>query len=99
MTIKSKYNSVLTDNNIGDEGCIMLSESLKSNSTLKELYLTSDEIIKVKKSFLNDLLSLYNNIGVEGSSALGEALMHNSTLKRLDLVRSKRKRQYFFSSF
>ena len=30
-------------NNIGDSGARMISESLKTNTTLTELYLTSDE--------------------------------------------------------
>ena len=35
---------IWTDNNIGDEGARMISESLKTNTTLKELYLGGDEI-------------------------------------------------------
>ena len=33
-----------TVNNIGDEGAIMISELLKTNTTLTELYLSCDEI-------------------------------------------------------
>ena len=32
-----------TDNKIGDEGAIQISESLKTNTTLTELYLWSDD--------------------------------------------------------
>ena len=35
-----------TDNDIGDEGARMISESLKINTTLTELYLESDENTK-----------------------------------------------------
>ena len=35
---------IWTGNNIGDEGAKMISELLKINSTLTELYLTCDEI-------------------------------------------------------
>ena len=36
-------NETWTDNCIGDEGARMISESLKTNTTLTELYLTWDE--------------------------------------------------------
>ena len=37
-------NRIKTGNNIGDEGARMISESLKTNTTLTTLYLSSDEI-------------------------------------------------------
>ena len=39
-----KRQLILTDNNIGDSGAIMISESLKTNTTLTMLDLESDEI-------------------------------------------------------
>ena len=38
-------NEIWTDNNIGDEGARMISESLKTNSTLTELNLGGDDKI------------------------------------------------------
>ena len=40
-----------TDNNIGVEGAIMISESLKINTTLTELNLGGDEIVEKKWKF------------------------------------------------
>ena len=37
---------ILADNNIGDEGARMISESLKTNTTLTELNLEGDEKMK-----------------------------------------------------
>ena len=42
-------NEIWTDNAIGDEGARMISESLKTNTTLTILYLGGDEIeVKMK---------------------------------------------------
>ena len=37
-----------TDNNIGDEGAVKISESLMTNTTLTQLYLSNDDNI-IKK--------------------------------------------------
>ena len=39
------YSLQLTDNDIGAEGAIQISESLKTNTTLTELYLSCDDRI------------------------------------------------------
>ena len=44
---------IWTGNNIGDEGAKMISESLKINTTLTELYLDCDEI-EVNEKKQND---------------------------------------------
>ena len=41
---RNDRNETWTDNNIGDEGARMISESLKTNTTLTELNLKCDEI-------------------------------------------------------
>ncbi len=41
---KWRVNKKWTDNQIGDEGASAISESLKINTTLTELYLYGDEI-------------------------------------------------------
>ena len=38
-----------TDNNIGDSGASTISESLKTNTTLTELYLNGDDKIEKEK--------------------------------------------------
>ena len=48
---------IWTGNNIGDEGARMISESLKTNSTLTELYLYGD----VKWSRVKNIISENGN--------------------------------------
>ena len=43
MKIKIINNEKWTDNNIGDEGASKISESLMTNTTLTELYLSCDD--------------------------------------------------------
>jgi len=62
---------IWTDNRIGDEGAGMLSESLKTNTTLTYLNLSSDEkwskmkwiviIIKNMKEWMNEMMNLNDN--------------------------------------
>ena len=82
-----------TDNSIGETGVKSLSESLKSNTTLTELNLSSED--KRKKthkrhpstihSFSFLILSTGNNIGDTGVSSLSESLKSNTTLNTLNL--------------
>ena len=62
---------ILTDNQVGDEGARALSEGLKANKTLEELYLNGS---------LNR-----GNIGPEGAKYIAEMLKVNSPLTSLDL--------------
>ena len=43
-------NEIWTGNNIGDEGAIMISESLKTNTSLTELDLRGDDIEVANKT-------------------------------------------------
>ena len=61
---------IWTDNNIGDEGARMISESLKTNTTLTTLYLGGDEkwskmkwiiIIKKTKEWKNEMKNINDN--------------------------------------
>ena len=52
---------IWTENNIGDEGARMISESLKSNTTLKELGLQSDEMNNGKK-FIKKMMTNVRNM-------------------------------------
>eukprot|EP00812_Abedinium_dasypus_P001547 NODE_1187_length_1215_cov_413.352586.p1 GENE.NODE_1187_length_1215_cov_413.352586~~NODE_1187_length_1215_cov_413.352586.p1 ORF type:complete len:381 (+),score=127.08 NODE_1187_length_1215_cov_413.352586:3-1145(+) len=80
---------------IGDRAAEALAEALKSNNTLKDLYLYQNRIgsdgakalaeaLKTNKTL--EVLRLQdNNIGDDGTKALAEALKTNRTLKILDL--------------
>ena len=43
-----------TGNNIGSEGAIAISESLKTNTTLTELNLSGDDKIQKRKQWINE---------------------------------------------
>ena len=79
-----------TDNKIGETGATSLSESLKSNTTLIELYLLSEE--KRKKTHKRHPSTIHfflttseNKIGDTGASSLSESLKSNTTLTKLVL--------------
>ena len=67
----------------------MISEGLKSNSTLTTLDLSSDEKKKVKwKEEKREIQSknwIENKIGDSGAKMICEGLKSNSTLTKLDL--------------
>ena len=68
----------------------MISESLKINTTLTELYLFSeDKIMKMKIEIgereLEKLIWTDNNIGAEGAKTISESLKINTTLTGLEL--------------
>jgi hypothetical protein len=71
-----------TENQIGVEGAIALSECLKSNSSLQILYLGGKSI---RKFIINILIFTENQIGVKGVIALSEYLKSNSSLQILYL--------------
>ena len=73
-----------TVNKIGDEGARMISESLKTNTTLTELNLSNDEYnenMKNEKKLW--LLWTVNNIGESGTKMISESLKTNTTLTTL----------------
>ena len=85
-----------TGNNIGDTGTTSLSEALKSNTTLIELYLDSEDKRKkthkrrpstIHSSF--HVTSTGNDIGNTGATTLSEALKTNTTLTTLYLEGEK----------
>ena len=56
-----KNEKLWTDNDIGDSGAIMISESLKTNTTLTKLYLSGDEKWSKMKWKTNAFRCNYNN--------------------------------------
>ena len=74
-------------NRIGDEGAKMVTEGLKSNSTLALLSLDSDYskttiyMIQFNKEFM-----IENNIGFAGAREISEAMKNNSSLIELKLL-------------
>ena len=83
---------ISTGNDIGERGAISLSESLKSNTTLTEFYLSCEDKRKKTQmtSINNSLVSLLftstdNKIGETGATSLSEALKSNTTLTELYL--------------
>ena len=62
-----------TGNQIGDEGAIEISESLKTNTTLTKLNLECDDKMKIHYyvSFVDDISCTVNNISAETKKALG----------------------------
>ena len=82
----------LTGNNIGERGATSLSEALKSNTTLTELYLNGEDKRKAHKrqtstthSFSFIITSTGNKIGDRGATSLSESLKSNTTLTALNL--------------
>ena len=82
-----------TDNNIGERGATSLSEVLKSNTTLTQLYLGGEDkrknTHKRNPSAIDSFLFLFtttgNHIGDTGAASFSEALKSNTTLTKLDL--------------
>ena len=71
-----KWKKIWTDNRIGDSGAGMISESLKTNTTLTELWLGGDEkwsrmiwiiiiIIKKMKEWKNEMKNINDNENTE----------------------------------
>ena len=81
-------NDKWTDNEIGDSGARMISETLKTNTidwTESELWWKLKWIKKKKnKEMINDKWTA-NNIGAEGARMISETLKTNTTLTKLDL--------------
>ena len=83
---------ILTVNEIGDTGATSLSEALKSNTTLTELYLLGEDKGRhTEKTINNSLFPFFitssgNEIGDIGVSSLSEALKSNTTLTELKLT-------------
>ena len=77
-------------NEIGDEGARALSDALKTNTTLQELNLHSEQDESEEDGWIADIANNYNlqigsRIGDEGARALSEALKINTTLQSLNL--------------
>src|SRR3954469_14202228 len=81
----------LLDNNIGSEGAQALAESLKQNTTLTQLNLSSMSelggsivcMFPVRSSWF--FIYLVTGIGSEEAQALAESLKQNTTLTQLNL--------------
>ena len=97
----SPYLFTSTDNNIRERGTTSLSEALKSNTTLAQLYLSCEDKKKedTQKTFINNSLfsflstSTDNGIGDTGATALSEGLKSNTTLSKLDLSGQDKKKE------
>ena len=97
----SSFLFASTDNKIGDTGATSLSKSLKSNTTLTNLYLNGeDKRTKTHKRRLSTIhffsfliVSTDNNIGERGASSLSESLKSNATLTQIDLSREDKSTQ------
>ena len=80
-----------TGSSIGDTGATSLSESLKSNTKLKKLNLSSEDKKDIQKTSINNSLfpflysSTGNKIGDAGATSLSESLKSNTTLTKLNL--------------
>ena len=80
-----------TGSSIGDTGTTSLSESLKSNTKLKKLNLSSEDKKDIQKTSINNSLfpflysSTGNKIGDAGATSLSESLKSNTTLTQLNL--------------
>ena len=81
-----------TENNIGDTGATSLSDALKSNTTLSNLNLDSEDkrnntqMASISGSFFPILIqSTDNNIGETGATSLSDVLKSNTTLMKLNL--------------
>ena len=76
---------------IGEKGATSLSDALKSNKTLIELYLgCKHKRNKTQIASNNNLIFLFirsigSNIGYIGATSMSEALKTNTTLAKLDL--------------
>ena len=91
MSISKSLFSILiitTDNSIGDVGATSLSDALKVNETLNELYLEREH---KEWGETNTHISLYllsttgTSIGNTGAVSLSDALKKNTTLLKLYL--------------
>ena len=79
-----KWN-LLTANNIGDEEAKKISEALRKNDSLTELFLMSNEQNQYGERSNTDLKWKENVIEDKGAEALTEALENNSSLTRLNM--------------
>jgi Ran GTPase-activating protein (RanGAP) involved in mRNA processing and transport len=85
----------LRDNNIGKEGAKYITDVLKENKTLTDLYLWNNNIGEEGAKYIfealkeNKTLTLLhlgcNSIGEEGAKYITESLKINTTLTNLDL--------------
>ena len=72
--------------NIGTEGAIIISGSLKGNTSLTELDLSGENSHSEKeKNGWSICILLANKIWGEGAVSLSESLVTNTSLVRLDL--------------
>ena len=97
------FATLSTVNEIGDTGVVSLSKALKSNTTLTELNLESEDkrrkTHKRHPSTIHSSLFLFNltgnKIGNTGAKSLGESLKSNTTLTALNLSgEDKRKKTH-----
>ena len=81
-------------------GATSLSDALKSNTTLTELYLSCDDKERLKRppstiySFPFPFISTGYQIGSAGAASLSEALKSNTTLTELDLGGEEKKKTH-----
>jgi len=84
----NKWKWIWTGIDIGTEEMKMLSEALKSSTSLTEIFLKGDELYeKVKSEMKGEWKDNY--IGLEEARMIGEGLKDNSTLITLNLSSDK----------
>ena len=84
--MKMKWKRI--DNEIGNEGAKRISESLKINTSLTELYLNGDEKIRKEEErtkWKEMKKWIDNGIGTEGAKTISESLKINTSLTTLYL--------------
>lgn len=80
------------DDDIGIEGAIVLSELLKTNTTLTTVAFDSlKQSIDVRSYYSHELKQIDNGFGDEGANEISEALKVNTTLSNFNLRSLKRK--------
>ena len=72
---------------MGDEGVKMISEVLKTNTTLTMLSLKCIYNLSLKQDMHSSFIKIDNNIGDAGVSKISESLKSNKSLTELNLNR------------
>src|SRR4051812_27596082 len=100
---QDQANIFYSGNGIGSEGAQALAESLKQNTTLTQLDLSSmSELSEFMFACMwqdQSNISSYseNGVGFEGAQALAESLKQNTTLTQLDLYSMSELSEFMFA--
>ena len=84
----------ISNNNLGDDGAVILAEEIKKSSTLKVLIISSNNIgARGAEAIVNSLINTpieilvikYNRIGRNGATAIAKLITNHKTLHTLSL--------------